>query len=90
MEGNKDLEQGTPGGAPANSPEAAKAQEPAKTDKAKKPEDPRVKECLNALAAFPVLEEGYICKKGIYFDKEVAESKLESGEKLIVIKRPKK
>ncbi|GAB2542377.1 hypothetical protein [Rufibacter soli] len=85
MEENKDLNPaGTQGGAPAGNPT------PKSDAKPKKEGDPRVKDVLNALAAFPTLEEGYIIKRGIYFDKEVAESFLEEGEKLITVKRPAK
>lgn len=97
MEENRDLEQGTQGGAPANTPETpvvsdAKAPAAPKAPDApkQKEKDPRVKECQEALAAFPTLPEGYLIKRGIYFDKEVAESFLQEGEELTIVKRPSK
>lgn len=42
----------------------------------------RVKDLLKA---YPSLTEGYLCKKGVYFVKEIAEKFLEEGEELIIV-----
>jgi len=52
-------------------------------------EDEQITKCRQALASFPSLPEGYVCAAGIYFDRAVAERKLQEGEELIIVTREK-